>query len=335
MTARPANRSELCHTRVVPGSMDNSGDASTPATPDGVVSDQSPIEIRDAAPTTSEVSADAPSDARPTEGDAATAVQPEDGAAPIAKAQPSEALVTDDSAKQKKQKQKKQKESKKPSVRLTEPELRQRISRHSPGLVEEIQAIAIRQNQLEEARESRLDAKSGGLLGTASLSLTVAFTFGGLLLQHPDFLKPLGPWCARAVLVAYVVALVLGLSAVLWAVRALFVSEEYQALSDEAVFNDDELRFCDQKYLASKADENVADESRLIYRRYITVPLWEMYRAHQAIHERKAKTIGWGQRMFFGFLSVLIVIGALMTYAAYEQYAKVEAAPVTAPCIDL
>lgn len=59
-----------------------------------------------------------------------------------------------------------------------------------------------------------------------------------------------------------------------------------------------------------------------------------MYRAHQAIHERKAKTIGWGQRMFFGFLFVLIAIGASMTYAAYEQYVKVEAPPVTAPCVN-
>jgi hypothetical protein len=207
-------------------------------------------------------------------------------------------------------------------------QLAERLALNSSGLVEEIHALSLRQVQQEDARETRLDAKAGGLLGTAGLSLTVAFTFGGLLLQHPDYLLPLGPTLARIVLIAYVVALVAGLAAVIAAVVALFVNDNYESVSEDNVFNEAILDKIDR---AAKDKEG----SQRLYRRYITVKHWTIYRAHFAIHQKKANKIRWGQGFFLLFLGILIIIGALLTYATFEQYQDVETPKATAPSIDL
>lgn len=211
---------------------------------------------------------------------------------------------------------------------LTPDELAERLALNSSGLVEEIHALTLRQVQQEDARETRLDAKAGGLLGTAGLSLTVAFTFGGLLLQHPDYLLPLGPTLARVVLIAYVVALAAGLAAVIAAVWALFVNDDYESVSEDNVFNEGIL---------DKIDRSAKDkeDGQRLYRRYVTVKHWAIYRAHFAIHQKKANKIRWGQGFFLSFLGILLLTGALLTYAAFEQYRGVETPKATAPAIDL
>jgi hypothetical protein len=213
--------------------------------------------------------------------------------------------------------------------RLSREELRDRLCLNSSGLVEEIQTLALRQNQLEEARESRLDSKAGSLLGAAGLSLTVAFTFGGLLLQHPEYLKPLGPWLARATLLAYVVALTVGLLASIWAIAALLVSDGYRTLSDNDVFNAEELQKIDE---ASGTND---DKAKRLYRRYLTIQHWSIFRAHFDEHERKATIIKRGQKCFFGFLITLLVIGGVMTYSAFDVYVDQEAPAAGAPTLDL
>lgn len=215
-----------------------------------------------------------------------------------------------------------------PRKRLALEEIRDRLRLRSSGLVEEIHALAVRQNQLEDARESRLDAKATGLLGTAGLSLTVAFTFGGMLLQHPEYLVPLGPWLARGALLAYVIALICGLGAVIAAVRALFVTGEYQSVSDDNVFNAYELDTIDR----TAKDK---DEAQRLYRRFITIQHWSIYRAHFDIHQRKANRIKWGQCLFVAFLLILIIIGALLTGAAFNQYKNIESPKSIAPTFDL
>lgn len=211
---------------------------------------------------------------------------------------------------------------------LTPDELAARLALNSSGLVEEIHALTLRQVQQEDARETRLDAKAGGLLGTAGLSLTVAFTFGGLLLQHPDYLLPLGPTLARVVLIAYVVALAAGLAAVIAAVWALFVNDDYESVSEDNVFNE---------AILDKIDRSAKDkeDGQRLYRRYVTVKHWAIYRAHFAIHQKKANKIRWGQGFFLSFLGILLLTGALLTYAAFEQYREVETPKAAAPAIDL
>jgi len=102
---------------------------------------------------------------------------------------------------------------------LTREEIGERLRLNSATIVDDLHALALRQIQAEDQRESRLDAKAQGLLITSGLSLTVAFTFGGMLLEHPDYLDALsnaigaGRWPARFLIGLYVFALIAGLLA--------------------------------------------------------------------------------------------------------------------------
>jgi hypothetical protein len=201
----------------------------------------------------------------------------------------------------------------KASERLTKPQLQQRLRLNFPGLVEEIHALAVRQNQAEDQRESRLDAKAQGLLGTAGLSLTVAFTFGSLLLQHPEYISPLGTALGWVVIALYALALVFGLLASIWAVRALKVSDKYKCLSDDDVFNEAELKRIEQE-----ADDD--QMAKAWYRRFITLQHWTFWRQHFDIHEGKAKTIKCGQLFFALFLGTLLLIGCAMAVSSFIRY---------------
>jgi hypothetical protein len=202
--------------------------------------------------------------------------------------------------------------------RLTKAEIRERLCLASSGLVEEIHALALRQNTAEDQRETRLglDGKAQGLMATAGLSLTVAFTFGGLLLQSPKYIEPLGLWLGRAVLGLYAIALLLGLLASIWAVRALFVRDGYRAVTDDDVFNKAMLESVDRE---AHAD---SDKAKRLYRRFITVQHWTVYRHHFDVHERKAELIKRGQWFFVGFLVSLLLIGGALTYSAFVGFDK-------------
>jgi hypothetical protein len=204
-------------------------------------------------------------------------------------------------------------QAKLPIPRLTDDELRQRLTLSFDGLVEEIHNTALRQNQVEDQRESRLDAKAQGLMGTASLSLTVAFTFGGILLQYPDYLAPLGRWPSRAIFALYALSLFCGLFACILAVRALYITDGYRCLSERAVFHDEQL-----KSIEALTIDDVKAKS--VYRRFLTIQLWTNWQQAFAVHERKATSIKRGQQLFLCFLSALMLIGGALTYAAYTRH---------------
>lgn len=112
---------------------------------------------------------------------------------------------------------------------LSPKELDERLKLGSAQLVEEIHAISLRLLAGEDQRESRIDAKAQGLLVTAGLSLTAASTFGGVLLQHPEYLASVGSSGTQVVIWAYGVGLVAGLAASFLAVLALFVKNAFRA----------------------------------------------------------------------------------------------------------
>ena len=197
--------------------------------------------------------------------------------------------------------------------RLTKDDLLKRLRLNFGGLVEEIHALAIRQNQAEDQRESRLDAKAQGLLGTAGLSVTVAFTFGAMLLQHPEYIAPLGNIVGWAVIVLYALALLFGLLASIWAVKALKISNRYKCLADDDVFNETELKRIEQE-----ADDDTM--AKTWYRRFITVQHWTFWRQHFEIHEDKARTIKNGQVFFTLFLATLLLIGSAMAASSFIRY---------------
>jgi hypothetical protein len=205
---------------------------------------------------------------------------------------------------------------------LTIRDLAEGLSRRSTGLVDELHAISLRLLQGEDQRESRLDAKAQGLLVTAGLSLTVAFTFGGMLVGHPEYLSEVTKSTALALFALYVFALMAGLFASGWAVWALKVSGEYRNTCEHDVFNEKELTDADDACGdAEKPVENA--KAVAMYRRYITSHYWLIWQKHFSIHERKAKIVKRGQTFFLAFLVLMLAIGGILALAAMYRYQNV------------
>lgn len=201
---------------------------------------------------------------------------------------------------------------------LTGIELSQRFELYSRALVDELHALTIRQLQAEEQREGRLDSKAQSLLITAGLSLTVAFTFGGMLLQHPEYLAAFDRNMAIGVLAAYLLALVAGLLASGVAVRALFVTDGYRSVNERELLGQDLLNADEECTDPGNPQDNAKSLTR--YRRYVTVQLWQIWQSHYRLHETKATTIAWGQRSFLTFLTLMMIIGAVLAYGAFDRY---------------
>ena len=208
---------------------------------------------------------------------------------------------------------KRKKKKEEPARRLTKEELRERMTLNANGLVEELHTLTIRQLQSEDVREGRLDAKAQGLLGAVSLSLTVAFSLGGVLWQHKNLFS-------STTFGLYALALICGMSASLAAAKALFVSKNYGAIRDDDVFNPGEFNAIERDIVAETVDPKDKEKlAQCLYRRYITVQLWGIYRKHFDEHERKAKIIKVGQILFMLFLLLLILIGISSAAAALTQ----------------
>lgn len=214
-----------------------------------------------------------------------------------------------------------------PRLKLSADDLHARLELKSIGIIEELHALALRQIQSEDQRESRLDGKAQGLLVSASLTLTVAFTFGGLLLQHPEYLVPLQDYelCGRsaawAVVVCYSIALVCGLAASYIAIRALYVRADYQGIDEQVVLG---------KAILDIADDQVGEGARAAYRRHSAAHHWQIAQHNSEIHDIKADRIKLGQRLFIGFLACLMLIGLGLGYSAYV---KLQPKAATTRCI--
>jgi hypothetical protein len=187
--------------------------------------------------------------------------------------------------------------------RLTDRELVERMCLNSPKLADEVYDIAKMQLANEEKREANFGAKAVSLLSVTGLSLTVAFTFGGVLLQRPEYLAALGGW-RHVVVAGYALALISGMAASWFALRALVIRSDYRAIAERDVFGD-ELAEADTK----------GDAGPVAYRRFLAVHFWLIYQNNWSIHEEKARHVQRGQWCFFAFLFLLLPIGGAMTYS--------------------
>ena len=176
------------------------------------------------------------------------------------------------------------KEDKLPS--LSGQQLVERLALKSKALVDEIQSVARGQIDADEQRSVRLDSKAQTLLTTAGLSLTVAFSFGGFMLQHPETLACLGRW-GDVVAVLYGFALALGLASSWFAMHAMLIRSAHRGVDIEDALNVDELRDADKE-----PDDDAAVRR---YKRYMAAHYWVIYQSNFCVNEDKATTVGRGQ----------------------------------------
>lgn len=233
---------------------------------------------------------------------------------------------------------------------LSGDDLAKRLARYSPDLVEEVAKVARDALASENARESSLNGKATSLLTASGLSLTVAFTFGGMLLQHPEYLDSLNSGWAAVVPFLYGGALLCGLAATGFALGALFVTSKYVGLTEANVFDPEVLGEADRLDVESRDAVNgnpamppsegdtggvagpppFPKSGTAYFKRFITAHLWQIYQEHFPIHEVKAKRI-WKGQVFFGlFLLTLAVLGLMLAEMSLAQQRQ-RRAPTTQP----
>jgi hypothetical protein len=211
--------------------------------------------------------------------------------------------------------------------RLSAEQLVDRLRLRSRPLVETLYDIAQQQTAMEERRQAALDSKAQSLLTAAGLSNTVAFTFGGILLQHPECLWNGGSGLVWAVIVLYAGALTCGLLAGATALRALWMRDDYRKMDESEYLHRHELMEAD-----SAAEEDALGGTAR-YKQYLIVNLIQLHRAHSDLHEKKARIVRAGQMYFGLFLAGIMLIGAAITGATLGQagFIEVTGSPAPAP----
>lgn len=198
-----------------------------------------------------------------------------------------------------------------PPVSLTEEQLRDRLAVNSPELMQELLTLVQGQITSEVGRQARLDAKSTSLLTASGLSLTVAFTFGGLLIAQPKVFSAL-------IVVAFGTAVFSGIFAAMYAVRALSVSDKYRTTHEETLFDAAMLQEANEPPALRNEDMPDAEKRTfgvMEYRKFIVPHLWTIVQDHRRIHERKGALIRRGQFCLLGFLGALLVVCVFVVHA--------------------
>jgi hypothetical protein len=185
---------------------------------------------------------------------------------------------------------------------LTDREITERLCLASKPIVDDVYAIAARQLDAEDKRETNLNAKAVSLLAASGVSVSVLFALGAALAQHPELLDALGGARSTVMVVAYGVALICGVAAGLVAVWSLKVSAD-AVVAESDVFGD-ELR---------ASDDEGGEKGAARYRRFLAAHLWIIYRGNRTRHDAKASKVLVGQYFFAAFLVCLLAIGVTMT----------------------
>lgn len=207
----------------------------------------------------------------------------------------------------------------------------------SPTLNDTLFTIAKEQVLAEERRQTLLMGKANALLGAAGLSATVAFTFGGLLMQRGATGWPL---------LLYVVALFLGVGATICATVAMRVRES-EAISPTVVFNAEALQSADgadvdlsqggsQKAtdaeVQASSDKDMPSPPEVkatgvagttAYKRFITGHLWQIYTFNSVRHGETAAWIWRGQILYGMFLTAILAAGLFLASSVHATSAGI------------
>ena len=188
---------------------------------------------------------------------------------------------------------------------LDEAEIRQRLRLNSKDLVDQVYGISLRILDGDDKRGSALDSKATSLLGAVGLSLTVAFTFGGTLLEHPERFSGIGIYVYKGVVGIYALALMSGLAAGYFALRTLQI-RTHRSIDEQDFLKSDVLS-------ASESDEA---GGVTYYKRFLVAHYLNVSHENSVVYDDKAFRIQLGQKCFFAFLFGLLLIGGALVWSA-------------------
>jgi hypothetical protein len=193
-------------------------------------------------------------------------------------------------------------------------------------VVDEICEIARQQLDSEERRDGVLAGKAASLLGIGGLSVTLAFAFGSLVLQHPEQWAGLGTFAFRLLTIVFGIALALGIAGSLMALWVLKV-RPFETVNEADVFCRDELAdvereresACQRIVGGAPGDPSPDIVAQSRYRRYLLVHYWTIYRRNRQRLEEKACWLLRGQKLHFAFMVALMLIGTGVAVAAFRR----------------
>lgn len=214
-----------------------------------------------------------------------------------------------------------------PSDPFTAETLRAALAIRSPRIVKELYEIVQRRIAYESGRQQRLDSKATSLLTASGVSVTLAFSFLGVMSSkdggatyHAYF-----NW----MLLAFGFAIISGLAAASFAIASLFVTKGYKSPNDEHIFDAEKLRAADSQDPEEGTEETEAlvDEWRLMkYQKWLIEQYWDIADSHSKTHDRKARIIQRGQIAFVGFLGSIALVCFLAGLAIYSHHDHGQAA---------
>jgi hypothetical protein len=189
----------------------------------------------------------------------------------------------------------------------------------SPTLVETVYAISKEQIPAEERRMTLLMGKANSLLSVAGLSLTVAFTLGGLLLQR-------GELHSVMTVVPYVLALLAGLGAAGCAIHAMGIRDS-RAISPTDVLNASALAVGEELDVGGVGNTgkatvgNVESTGKastglgtIAYKRFLAEHFWLIYTENSKRSTYSATWIQRGQWRYLVFLVSVFVTGIVLAF---------------------
>lgn len=190
----------------------------------------------------------------------------------------------------------------------TTEEINERLDKlWSPSLVDVLYDLGKNQVLAEERRLTLLMTKANSLLGVTGFSLTVAFTFGGMLLQ-----RSMSEW-ARWL---YLLGLATGLGAAICAIAAMFIRQS-RGVSAKDVFDPTALASADAadvtKFPVAPGESVVSSQvGSTAYKRNLVSHLWQIYQFNSSQHDMTAGLIRKGQILYSAFLVSILVNGGLL-----------------------
>ena len=211
-----------------------------------------------------------------------------------------------------------------PPSKLEKAEIARLLTGLPNAVAEQIFKVVEGQVNAETARQQRIDAKATSLLTAVGLSLTVAFSFGAVLLKDGrTYWHDTGvhTW----VVVVFGAALLTGVVAAFCALLAVMV-RTYDGMNERAVFSEqvlDRVREVASETQDLPGDQSAkraaAQEAALAqYQMSMIMQMWQIVQGIRQNHARKTPLVKGGQVALVLFLGCIAILFALLGWAAYH-----------------
>jgi hypothetical protein len=205
-------------------------------------------------------------------------------------------------------------------------DLLERLQIDSPTVVEEVLKLSLRQLEAEERRYAMLIGKAQSIVGQASVAVgLVSSLIGGVLLRDRQELHAAAPTLTPYIAGSVILALVLGVVAVLVAAFAQRVGETRELSMDDILSREELNAAHEARDGGCRPDPNALQR----YRRFVIAHIWLVREQLVTRHHRIATQVQCAQGLFWGFVLVIGFSGVLMASAAIGQDGPPKAAPLT------